>query len=267
MFFSYEKNDDRHVAFDEKKHFLQNNISLVYALCKKMDYSDEILNKIKLETETQMHWYLQAEEQEEANRILDSKGIKETHKIICIIPGGGNNPMRDEQSYRQWGSNKFKYLIDNLSKLENTHILILGSKNEEELGISLIDGNDLFVSNLAGSISLRIAAAIMNKADLIITNDTGPMHMAGALGIPLLALFGPTGAKEKLPPTNHSIGIQSSLHCSPCYYAVFRGCIYYYPKCMSTIREDKVCEIAKEILNNPQTNIQYGFNHFKIVYS
>jgi heptosyltransferase-2 len=267
MFFSVEKNDDCHISFDEEKHFLQNNMSLAYALCNKMGFSNEILDKIRLETETQMHWYVLVDEQEEAKKIIASKGINEQHRIICIVPGGGNNPMRDEQSYRQWGSNKFKYLIDKLSKLENTHILILGSKNEEELGLFLVDGNEPFVSNLAGIVSLRIAAAILSKAALVITNDTGPMHIAGALGIPLLAIFGPTGAKEKLPPTSYSIGVQSSLHCSPCYYAVFRGCIYNYPKCMSTIYEDKVYEIAKEVLNKPQVNIQYGFNHYKIIYS
>jgi len=101
------------------------------------------------------------------------------------------------------------------------------------------------VVNLAGSLSLAEMAGLLAEVDLVVSNDTGPVHAAAALGKPVLAIFGPTDAARTGPYGPNQRIIASGIDCRPCFS---RKCRRGDIACMAGIAPDAVFEAAKEML-------------------
>ena len=91
--------------------------------------------------------------------------------------------------------------------------------------------------NLAGETSVKFLAALYNKADVVISTDTGPMHIAAAVDTPVVALFGPTAPWRTGPFGEKHTVIRGDLHCSPC---LKRQC--ETKDCMKQITVEQVLE-------------------------
>ena len=105
--------------------------------------------------------------------------------------------------------------------------------------------------NFAGQFSLQVTAALLDRAELLITNDTGVMHMATGLGIPLVALFGPTTRRLGFFPFRSSSKVvEKMLDCRPCSYHGTAGCPLGHFHCMVRIDPDEVIRSAEELLEN-----------------
>ena len=102
------------------------------------------------------------------------------------------------------------------------------------------------VVNLAGKTSLREFIALIQSCNALLTNDSGPMHIAAALKVPLLALFGST-SDVKTGPYHHGKVIHKHVECSPCYKRV---CPIDF-RCMKRIEVDEVYRELRALLNNP----------------
>src|SRR3989304_6567858 len=99
------------------------------------------------------------------------------------------------------------------------------------------------VINLAGKTTLRELASLMERCDLVVTNDSGPLHMAGALGKPVVALFGPTVEEFGFTPLNNqSLVLSKDLPCRPCSLHGSNRCPLGHHHCMNTIQPDEVFE-------------------------
>ncbi len=124
--------------------------------------------------------------------------------LIGFHPGAGKVPNR-------WSVEKFSELISRLYFENGVNILITSGPMDTEIAKvlkkSLTERNVKFI--IAGNIPLRYNSAIISKLDLYITNDTGPMHIANYLHIPVIALFGPTKGYEWGPVFEHQKFIQS----------------------------------------------------------
>jgi ADP-heptose:LPS heptosyltransferase len=100
--------------------------------------------------------------------------------------------------------------------------------------------------NLAGKLSLAEMVGLLSEVDLVVSNDTGPIHAAAALGKPVLALFGPTDPGRTGPyGTKHRV-IVSAVECRPCFS---RSCRRGDIACMAGIAPDKVFEAARGMLS------------------
>jgi 3-deoxy-D-manno-octulosonic-acid transferase/heptosyltransferase-1 len=98
--------------------------------------------------------------------------------------------------------------------------------------------------NLGGQTTLRELACLYRKARLVVSTDSGPMHLAAAVGTPVVALFGPTDPARTGPyGPGHQV-IQASLDCAPC---LKRQCPTR--RCMAEISVDKVFRVVEEILS------------------
>lgn len=214
-------------------------------------------SQVSLVRDYRMEWATSEEEEKEAQKVLQQYGVQDNQILIGIIPGGANNPMKNEASVRQWGADKYKELISHLVLIPSARVFLFGGKQDVDVGDYLSRRADHDVINLSDRVSLRVFAAVLKRFKLVITNDTGPMHIAGALGVPLLAIFGPTGAREKLPQGNKFFAVQSSMHCSPCYYTVFKKCLYSRIRCMEEIRVEEVFETARMILQLSHAETTY----------
>ena len=204
-------------------------------------------------------WYIQDTEHTSAINALNGVSLS-PGKFAVVMPGGGVNP-NSREDVRRWDPSKFADLIVRVNKELNTPVVLLG-------GHSDIDVSQRVKSNIAayfnqegcdsgkaesvidwtGEHNLRLAAAIMNEAKFVITNDTGPLHIAGALDVPTVGIFGPTGYRLKLPPGKHCFSANSDLPCSPCYFSSFKRCIFESIRCMEQLQVDDVMQVVRKAL-------------------
>ncbi len=106
------------------------------------------------------------------------------------------------------------------------------------------------IIDMRGKTNLKQLAALLKEVDLLVTNDSGPMHIAAALGTPVLAIFGPTDPKRTGPYGEIHRVIRGSAECSPCFK---KRCIMPSHLCMDTISVEMVLEEVSDILRTNNT--------------
>ena len=184
--------------------------------------------------------YLTSKEIEKADSILESLGIPKTDNrepIVGICPGASYGPAK------MWGVKNFRSLVGKITENKNVKVLIFGSKKEEELGeIIQEDIEDTF--NLCGKTTTRELMALVKRCNVFVTNDTGPMHVASALNIPVVAIFGPTNTR-RTSPLGPSVIIQKDVLCTPCKRRI---CPLKEHECMERISIDEVFETVEKWL-------------------
>jgi heptosyltransferase-2 len=137
-----------------------------------------------------------AADEQLASDILAKGGVASGERYVILNPGG-NNPAK------RWPAERFARLADDLADLHNLTIVVNGSPAEAEL-----------VAQIAGlckkarcvelpklGITLGALKAVCRRAELMVTNDTGPRHIAAAFGVPVVSLFGPTDHRWTIIPT------------------------------------------------------------------
>ena len=102
---------------------------------------------------------------------------------------------------------------------------------------------------MCGKTKLPDLAALVARAGLCVTNDSGPMHLAAALGTPLVAIFGPTDPVWVGPYGKPESVVRVGLECSPCYLRKLRECPYDHA-CMRQVSAEMVIERAKQVLGD-----------------
>lgn len=130
----------------------------------------------------------------------------ESDKTVAIFPGGSIKEKR-------WGTGKFRRVAEMLSVL-GVKIVVVGGKEDRKQG-EVIAGGGLGL-NLAGLTSLPETAAIIKKTSLLLSGDSGVLHIAVGLSVPTVSLFGPGNVKKWAPRGNRHIVINKNLPCSPC---------------------------------------------------
>ncbi|MBZ0155983.1 MAG: glycosyltransferase family 9 protein [Alphaproteobacteria bacterium] len=158
-------------------------------------------------------------------------------RMIGLFCGGGRNP-RDTVSAKQWGKENFIALAERLRE-QGYGFLLFGSRHDaalnreiaERLGDSAFDGS--------GQHEFAETGHLMKQCRLFVTNDSAPFHLAYAVGVPTVCIFGPSSAALLAPELPFCSAVQSGAECSPCYgNALFHGCSR--PVCMETITVDMV---------------------------
>jgi 3-deoxy-D-manno-octulosonic-acid transferase/heptosyltransferase-1 len=152
------------------------------------------------------------------DKVLDDKGVKD-QRLVAI------NPFA-KWTTKLWESERFAALADRM---------------QEELGCGIIftgSGQD------RAEIDLKELAYLYSKCQLLVTTDTGPMHIAAAMDCPVVALFGPTAPWRTGPYGKGHTVIRDEIECSPCFN---KKCDHV--SCMRNITVDKVFETVKEQIN------------------
>jgi len=147
----------------------------------------------------------------EVEKLLKAKGISLAgKKFVGINPTG-------RWASKRWPAEKFRELAGRLAGLNNIVIAFIGGAEEKETVDAACPAGHRNVVNLAGATSLGQLSALLKKMDILITNDTGPMHIAAALGTKVVAVFGPTNPVRTGPYGKDHTVLQADLDCSPCY--------------------------------------------------
>jgi ADP-heptose:LPS heptosyltransferase len=176
-----------------------------------------------------------------AQDILNKNDIPHTEVLIAFAPGAA-------WSYRRWPSSRFIELGNWLQETYKAYILILAAKGEHDLALQIEGGlRKEQTLNLAGKTTLREMASILKHCKLFIGNDSGPLHVATAAGIPVVGFYGP-GEYQRFKPwgRNHDV-LRLGLSCSPCS----QNCIFSEPRCIKGISVSQ----AKKLLARKLTSI------------
>ena len=133
--------------------------------------------------------WLTKEEEDSADQLLDQLEVQRSHPIVVLQPGA-------RHWFKAWPPERFAELADCLTSQYGCQILIGGSSQEGDLAKQVRQMAKSRPIIIAGRTTVRQFAAIAKKAALFIGNDTGAMHIASAVGTPVVALFGPSSPRE-----------------------------------------------------------------------
>ena len=180
--------------------------------------------------------FVSEKEIKESKELLYQRGYQKGQKLIGINPGAAYG------SAKCWLPERFQKLALELSK--DASVVFFGDAATSGLIKQICKDLPPKTINLAGITSLRELACLIKDCDLLITNDSGPMHIADAFRTPLIALFGSTDDLATGPFNQKNSVINKRVACSPCFKRV---CPIDFP-CMKEIQVDEVISFARELL-------------------
>lgn len=179
-----------------------------------VEYYNELLALVGIKPKyNNLELYLSEEDKRYAEDVFGSQDIGRENPVIAIAPGGGAS-WGLEAKLKRWPEENFCLLVDKIIEKYRVTIIILGDSSDKEL-FSISRAIDL-----RGRTTLCQSAALINKADIFIGNDGGPLHMAVSLRKKTLSFFGPVdpAVYGPYPPDErHHIVLRRNLECSPCY--------------------------------------------------
>jgi heptosyltransferase-2 len=196
-------------------------------------------------SDTPPRLYLSAQQSNEAKELLKKQGIPEGAPIVGINPGATYG------SAKCWLPERFREVTERLLQADpNVYIVYFGDLGTVNLVKEICEGLPQRVVNLAGITSLTQLASLISHCDVLVTNDSGPMHIADAIQTPIVALFGSTSEVVTGPYRSGTI-IHKHVECSPCYQ---RTCPIDF-RCMKKIEADEVYNAVIRILNNKRPKL------------
>jgi heptosyltransferase-2 len=159
----------------------------------------------------------------------------------------GLNPGAEYGPAKRWPIEKFAAAAKEIQQSTNGTWILFGGKNDAGLTnqIQSALGSGPGIHNLAGKTSLRELMALLNLCRVFLTNDTGPMHVAAALGVPVVAIFGSTSPVLTGPVSSGNLrhhALTSDAPCSPCF---LRECPIDF-RCMNGIAVERVVKAVAE---------------------
>ncbi len=211
-----------------------------------------------------LHIPLTEEERNQACTLVYGETTPESvaHPIIAIHPGSGGY-----STARRWSPERFAQLADTLYQEFGGQLLLVGGPEEVELHQYILRTmqSQMPARSLAGQGSIKVAAAVLEQADLFIGNDAGLMHMATAVGTPVVAIFGLTNYQAWGPYTGEKQAEQSArativhleLPCMPCFYrghelGTPEGCVSR--DCLTKLSVQQVAAAARKMLRARQAH-------------
>lgn len=200
----------------------------------------DLLNAAGIPTENRdLEVFLHESERSKARKLFKHVGISDEDLTVGLFPGAG-------WKLREWMPERFAAIGDKLVTQFNAKVVLFGGPNDIDIVNLITNTMDEYAYNLAGKLNLRDLASCVEKCNLFVSNDTGPMHIATAVNTPTVALFGP-GNHLRFQPIGdiHSL-IRHEVPCSPCKQFTDK-CKDNI--CMKGITVDVVWEAICQILN------------------
>jgi len=149
-------------------------------------------------------------------------------------------------SAKRWFPERFAAVADLLAASRDARIVLVGGGDAIDAARTVELTMKHRPCNLAGTTSIRQFMAILETCSLLITNDSGPMHVGAALGVPIVAIFGPTDHTTTSPRTVRYSLVRKPTDCAPC---LKRHCPTDH-RCMTAIAVEDVIQAATELLEN-----------------
>ncbi len=172
--------------------------------------------------------------------------MEESRAAELLGPGAwvAINPGASYGSAKRWIPERFATVADGLAVEYQVGVVLTGGPGEAEIGVDIARAMHTPVLNLIGRTSVRELMAVLARCRLVVTNDSGPMHIAAALGVPIVAVFGPTDHTTTSPFGEACRIVRSPVECAPCMQ---RECPIDH-RCMTRVTAEEVLAAARELL-------------------
>jgi len=187
--------------------------------------------------------YLTDEERENVAGLLEREGVGRDEPFAVLAPGAN-------WEYRRWPAERHASLARLLCSEDGIRTVLTGGDEDEELCAKVAIASGGSALSLAGRLDVRGLAAAAERAVLFVGSDSGPMHIAAAVGTPVVALFGPNTPDRFAPRGSTSRVIRHEYPCSPCDQ---KQCVRPNDPCMSAITVDEVLTAARDLLRRTTT--------------
>lgn len=181
--------------------------------------------------------HLSSKETASARRFLDERGLGKG-PVFGAAPGASFGPAK------RWPAQGFAKVLKGLVDEYGGGVLVFGGPEDKEACRGVLEAMPSAI-DLSGKAGLREAMALMGRCDAFITNDSGPMHISAALGVPTVAVFGSTDDSLTGPVGKRAAVVKEKMGCSPCFK---RECRFGHYECLARIDPEEVLHKAKELL-------------------
>jgi lipopolysaccharide heptosyltransferase II len=171
------------------------------------------------------------------DEIMKQHGISGVKSLIAI------NPVAKWET-KLWPKERFARLADMMIDEYDAKIIFTGGSEDRLIIQDIMSVMKGWALNLAGHTNLKMLAALYEKTALVISTDTGPMHLAAAMGTPVVAIFGPTAPWRTGPYGSGHRVVRADSECSPCFK---RQCETI--DCMHQISVDQVFDAVSKIID------------------
>lgn len=161
-----------------------------------------------------------------------------TERYAVINPGAAYG------SAKRWIPERFAAVADALVERYGVSIVLTGGPAEQEIGADIAKAMHTRPLNMIGQTTVRQMMALLAGGRLMVTNDSGPMHVAAAFGVPLVAIFGPTDHTTTSPWGTPFRIVRQPVHCSPC---LLRQCPIDH-RCMERVTAEMVLAAVDELM-------------------
>jgi heptosyltransferase-1 len=172
--------------------------------------------------------------------ILREHGIHDCNSFIAIAPGA-------RWETKAWPAANFVQAINSLATSAQIPVVLLGGEEDVALCEQIVGQCRSKVISLAGKTSIRQMIALLERASVVLCHDSAPMHVAAALGRPLVCLTGPTNPARTGPYRRMDDVLRVSLPCSPCYLRNLSQCGFEH-RCMRDLRVEDVVTRVRALL-------------------
>lgn len=167
-----------------------------------------------------------------------AKSISSSKPNLAIFPGALHKT-------KQYPPELFSAVIEQLE--DKLNIILLGSASEKKIADQIMEKTQKPVHNLCGNLDLAQLITFISKMDIILSNDSGPMHLAAALQKPQIAIFGATHPKLGFAPNNkNAVILTANLACQPCSLHGSSTCPLGHLKCLRTIEPTRIVKAVSQ---------------------
>lgn len=207
------------------------------------DYALDMVRYIGIEPKAkELYMPISKESEGRINDIFERYGVKGSDKIVVINPSASCVSKR-------WSAERFAKVADKLVEGKNAKVIIISGQSDKNFGDNVANGMRQGRINLSGKTSIGDIASLLKRSSLFISNDSGPVHIACAVGTPVIAIFGrhdrglsplrwgPTGKRD--------IVLHKDVGCGIC---LAHKCKYGF-KCLKAVTVEDVLSAAESILN------------------
>ena len=183
--------------------------------------------------------WLMPEEMNSADQLLDQLGVQRSQPIVVLQPGA-------RYWFKAWPPERYAELADQLVSEYSCQVLIGGSNQDIDLAQQIRQMAKSQPIIMAGSTTIKQFAAIAKKSALFVGSDSGAMHIASAVGAPVVALFGPSNPREWGPRGGPVEVLYKEIDCRICFHPT---CMRGEENCMKLIAVHEVVAAAQRLLH------------------
>ncbi|MDD2679600.1 MAG: glycosyltransferase family 9 protein [Candidatus Omnitrophica bacterium] len=185
-----------------------------------------------------------------ARNILAARGIEADDLLVGIAPGAGGSWGKDA-GYKHWPALKFAQVAQRLVGELKAKVIILGDESERPIADVMVNAMRHKPVDLTGSTNLEILPAVIKELQLLICNDGGPMHMAVALGVKTVSVFGPVSELVYGPYPEHRnhVVLKWDGLCRPCYKNFKLPACDRDKECLKSVSVEDVFKASSALLS------------------